>query len=361
MTARKRKPGKKRQPSHRERVQEHTPRGAWFSSLSRGVKWLVAAVITAGAVATAIGAIAALWPDGSEPPAELRAEFSDVSVDPNVTLDEFAARQDEPKGSSAPSQGTEPQLVSVTVAQVTTVETVTTTTDTTTTDTTTTDTTTDTTTTDTTTTDTTTTDTTTTEPSDDGEGIIVVEPDLSDEAETRLREGVRQALSDPAVADSIDLGPACAEGLNSADCGLSSSALYVRWENEAGEPGQVIQAKVTEQVVELLAGTRTLELPSGGVQPLGVTVNYKISLTGFRGRKVDVRWALHRPGGGQLPQDWLKGQRAALLEGEADKDSASPSFWVPLPATVEGPFFVRLTVTNDAGVPLDREDTEPFG
>jgi hypothetical protein len=326
------------------------------------VKWLVAAVITAGAVATAIGAIASLWPDPSKPPAELRAEFSEVSVDPNVTLDEFAARQDEPTGSSAPNPATEPQRVSITVAQGTTVDTATTTTDTTTTETTTTDTTTtDTTTTDTTTTDTTTTETTTTEPSDDGEGIIVVKPDLSDEAETRLREGVRQALMDPAVVDSIDLGTACAEGLTSPECGLSSSALYVKWEDEAGEPGQVSQAKVAEQVAELLAGTRTLELPSGAVQPLGVTVNYKISLTGFRGRKVDIRWALHRPGGGQLPQDWLKGQRAALLEGEADKDTASPSFWVPLPATVEGPFFLRLTVTNDAGVPLDRADTETFG
>jgi hypothetical protein len=213
--------------------------------------------------------------------------------------------------------------------------------------------------TDTTTTDTTTTDTTTTETSDEGEGIIVVKPQLSEEAETRLREGVRQALRNPAVVDGIELGRACAEGLNSPDCGLSSSALYIKWEDEAGEPGQVIQAKVAEQVAELLAGTRTLQLPSG-VQPLGVTVNYKISLTGFRGRKVDVRWALHRPGGGRLPQDWLKNQRAALLEGEADKDSASPSFWVPLPANVEGPFFIRLTVTNQAGVPLDRANTEPF-
>src|SRR5688500_4169436 len=116
MTARKRK-RKKRPLSHRERVQEGTTRRAWFSSLSRGVKWLVAAVIAAGAVATAIGAIAALWPDSREPTAELRAEISEVSVDRNVTLGEYTARQDEPKGSSAPTPPTEPQLAAFTVAQ----------------------------------------------------------------------------------------------------------------------------------------------------------------------------------------------------------------------------------------------------
>jgi hypothetical protein len=125
MTARKRKPGKKRQPSHRERVQEGTPRRAWFSSLSRGVKWLVAAVITAGAVATAIGAIAALWPDSRESAAELRAEISEVTVDRNVTLGAYTARQDEPKGSSAPTPPTKRQLVAFTLAQGGTVDTAT--------------------------------------------------------------------------------------------------------------------------------------------------------------------------------------------------------------------------------------------
>jgi hypothetical protein len=361
MTARKRKPGKKRQPSHRERVQEGTPRRAWFSSLSRGVKWLVAAVITAGAVATAIGAIAALWPDSRESAAELRAEISEVTVDRNVTLGAYTARQDEPKGSSAPTPPTKRQLVAFTLAQGGTVDTATipTETETTPTETTPTETTpTETTPTETTPTETTPTETTPTD-DEDGDDDIVVRPELSDEAETRLREGVGQALRDPAVVAPIDLGPACADGLANSDCGLSSAALYINWENEEGESAQVSQAEVAEQLVSLLTGTRMQMLPSGMRQPLGVTVNYRISLTGFRGRKVDVRWELHRPGGGQLPQDWLKAQRAALLEGEADKDSASPSFWVPLPA-IEGPFFIRVTATDEDGVRLARKDTSHF-
>jgi hypothetical protein len=122
----------------------------------------------------------------------------------------------------------------------------------------------------------------------------------------------------------------------------------------------VSPAEVAEQLVKILGGTRTEEVSSGARQPLGVTVNYKISLTGFRGRRVDVRWELHRASGGQLPQNWLKSQRAALLKAEANKDSASPSFWVPLPK-IEGPFFIRLTARDENGVPLDRANTEQFG
>jgi hypothetical protein len=117
---------------------------------------------------------------------------------------------------------------------------------------------------------------------------------------------------------------------------------------------------VAKRLVKLLKATRMERLESGKRQPVGVIVNYRISLTGFSGRKVDVRWTLHRTSGGPLPHAWLRGQRAALLRGEAEKDSASPSFWVPLPV-LDGPFFIRLTVRNENGVPLDRADSRRFG
>jgi hypothetical protein len=348
MSARKSKSGKKRQPPRGERVQENSRSRAWFSSLSKGVKWLIAAVITAGAVATAIGAIAALWPESGGPTAELRAEFSEVLVDRNVTLGEYTARQDEPKGSSAPIRHDEPQRAAFTVAQSETVETATTPADT------------ETMPTETTPTETTeTTPTETTQTDDEDDDGAVVTPEVSEATEARLSEGVRRALRDPAIVAPIDLGPACAEGLANPDCGLSSGALYVRWVDEDGESAEVSQAEAAEQLVSLLTGSRLQLLSSGMRQPVGVTVNYRISLTGFRGRKVDVRWELHRAGGGILPHEWLKDQRAALLEGEAEKDSASPSFWVPLPA-IQGPFFIRLTANDEDGVNLARADTSHF-
>jgi hypothetical protein len=121
---------------------------------------------------------------------------------------------------------------------------------------------------------------------------------------------------------------------------------------------------VAKRLVKLLKATRMERLESGKRQPVGVIVNYRISLTGFSGRKVDVRWTLHRTSGGPLPHAWLRGQRAALLRGEAEKDSASPSFWVPLPGSASGARRAVLhppTVRNENGVPLDRADSRRFG
>ena len=98
---------------------------------------------------------------------------------------------------------------------------------------------------------------------------------------------------------------------------------------------------------------------SGGQAPVGVTVNYNISLTGFRGRKVTIRWSLQRAGGNPVPLSWLTNEPIHWLRGEADKDSASDSFWVPIP-DAKGPFKVRLGVYKEDNVRLDYEDSRSF-
>ena len=118
-------------------------------------------------------------------------------------------------------------------------------------------------------------------------------------------------------------------------------------------------SELAERLLEILEETRTQETESGADEPVGVTVNYRISLTGFDGREVDVRWELHRPGGPMLPHEWLKNQRAGLLRGEAEKDSASPYFWIPLPHE-PGPFFIRLTARDEEGDIIARADTGRF-
>jgi hypothetical protein len=349
MTARKR--ARKRKRSGTDPA--GAPLRASFTSLSKGVKWLIGAVISAGAVATAIGAILALWPDPSTPPAELRVELTDVSVDEGITLEEFTIRHQRLGGSSAPSPAVTRRLSAVTVAQAPTVtsdaattgQTSTETTETVTTDTGTTETTG----TDTTGTDAPETDTVSTDADD-----IVVGPRLSEESQRRLGDAVDQALRDPAVAVPIELGEACIAGLHKPDCGLSSQAVYLQLVNADGSPANVNQAAVADKLVELFT---EVKVTSG--EPVGAVVNYKIFLTGFRGKTVEVRWGLHRPGGAPLPHNWLKNQRAQLLEGEADKDSATFDFWIPLPKG-PGPFFVRLTVRDLNGVSLERVDTPRF-
>jgi hypothetical protein len=129
--------------------------------------------------------------------------------------------------------------------------------------------------------------------------------------------------------------------------------------DEDGSPAEVNPATVKRQLVKLLASTRTLASGGGKVQPVGVTVNYNVSLTGFRGRTVTVRWSLYSAEGGVVPRDWLRNRPIRWLKGEAEKDSASDSFWVPLPK-IGGRFFVRIGLYKEDGVRLDYADTEEF-
>jgi hypothetical protein len=144
-------------------------------------------------------------------------------------------------------------------------------------------------------------------------------------------------------------------------CG-GSLHVYEGVRNEDGSSAQVDAATVANRLKKLFAAIRTQEVPSGGarVEPVGVAVNYNITLTGFRGHKVQVRWSLHRAGSGaQVPREWLRNRPFRWLKGEAERDSASDSLWVPLP-DFQGPFFVRLGVYDEDGVRLDYADTSRF-
>jgi hypothetical protein len=128
--------------------------------------------------------------------------------------------------------------------------------------------------------------------------------------------------------------------------------------DEDGTPATVDSDIVAVRLGKLLAATR-MKPVEGGQTPVGVTVNYNISLTGFRGRRVTVRWSLYRaPGGEQVPLDWVRNEPIHWLEGQAEKDSASDSFWIPMPK-IGGPFFVRLGVYN-GDTRLDYMDSGPF-
>jgi hypothetical protein len=188
---------------------------AWFSSLSKGVKWLVGAIVAAGAVATAIGAILALWPS---PAPELGAELSDVKIDKNVTLDQYEAHN-QTASAPAPSRATAQPIVVDYFAQSTTQDTSTTDGETTTGETSSGETITGETDTGETITGETDTGETITGETDTGETITgetttgetpttedwIARPRLSEEGVARLREGVKLALSDPALGGPAHL------------------------------------------------------------------------------------------------------------------------------------------------------------
>ena len=306
---------------------------AWFSSLSDAAQRVVKVVVAAGAVATSIGAIIALWPDPDPPPAILDAEFSDITVDENVALGDYKSRNEDLEGSAARGSASA-HLAAITLPQPTVTQTLTAQTATT-------ETTETTETTNTTETDTTETDTTETTHDD--------VPGINPEARRRVNEALGEALRSPEVGP-IDIGDTCQTAPDDDDCAMKALAFK--------SPGQS-PGEVAEQLVKFFKEVRKRQLKSGVSQPLGVTVNYKLTMTGFRGRAVRVRWELHRQGGGGLPHDWLKKQRPARWEAEADQESVSPNVWVPLPHT-KGPLFVRLIAEDEDGVPLARSNTPRF-
>ena len=366
-----------------EKAADGTHRSGWFWSLSNGVKWLVAAVITAGALATAIGAIAALWPDPPTPIDELRAEISSVTVDAPVTLEEYQIRREaesaagDGEKSSAPASPppvpsaflaavtlprapveTAPVVAPTRGPRITTPPTTTAPTTTTTEPPITTPPSTTTAPAPTTTTPPAPTRPGETDPEDDGEGIVV-KVRLGEEARARMNEGVRRALRSPRV-EQTEIGEACSTDLTDPDCGLSSLGVSLRLVGADGESAPEPDPLLAEQLTKILTGIRTESLPSGQAQPVGMTVNYKITLTGFRGRIAVVRWGLHRRTGGKIPPPWLKSQVASRLKGEAETDTATPQIWVPLLPKDEGSFFIRLEVFNELGERLDFKDTPDF-
>jgi hypothetical protein len=327
--------------------EERSSLRGWYKSLGRGVQWLVAVVVGAGAVAAAIGSILALWPDPG--PAQ-HAKLTNIRVDGDVTQDEYELRH---RGVTAGgASAAEPLLLAAyqlaqaeTDGMTTTEDTTTTTEDTTTQEETTTDE---------TTTEETTTDGTTTDEEDgpEAEGDIVTEPLPSPENRARLRRGLELAEADPSLPE-LDLG-VCGEGLSNPNCGLRSTLTYL-----LAPRSEVNAALVADRLVEFFDDIRT-SVEDVPPQPLGVTVNFDVSLTGFQGDEADIRWSLYSArGGGAVPRDWLRNQRVLSLEAEAEKDSGSGEFWAPLPSR-EGSYFIRFGVYEEDGDRVTYRDTSRF-
>ena len=290
---------------------------AWYAALSKGAKVLVAAVVAAGAIASAIGAILALWPD---PPAELGGDLSRVEIDRGITLEEFTQHQ--PSETALRSSGdASPRLIANIVVQA--------------------------------------------EPEDEivpqegatgapDIGDIVLRPELSEEDNALLQEGASLAVNET----QIEISRPCEIALGTSDCGISPTVPLV---TRDGLGDEATAEEVGTRLAALLADTQTVLRPgTDQLQPLGVAVNFNISLTGFQGETVDVRWSMYRASGGRpLQPFWARGQRVLWLEGEADTDSGSDDFWVPVPK-FKGSFFVRVSAHDEDGDRLDYEDTETF-
>ena len=137
-----------------------------------------------------------------------------------------------------------------------------------------------------------------------------------------------------------------------ATCEAVATVAGVR-SDDSGERAQAVLAALRQ--------TRTRAAKSGGrLEPVGVSVSFEVTLEGFSGRRVDVSWSLYRArGGGRVPYSWLINHPVLQLTGEAENDTASKEFWVPLPKKRQR-FFVRISVLTQNGTKLTFKDTRSF-
>lgn len=300
-----------------------TALGRWFDPLGRGAKWLLGIILVA-LVGALVTALVASW----IPSAALSAQLSDVSIDRNVTLAEFEARNrtDSAAIVRLVAQTTDPETDTPTPSPSTTPE-----------------------------------PTLTPEPTPSVDDDPVVGPTFSDRERDRFDTGLRRALTDPSVPD-VELGSACSRDVSSSECGLHSLQRSLQVVDGEGQPSTVQPAKVANGLVKILRGTRMQPVDGlGKREPVGVTVNFNASLTGFDGKRVDVRWSLYNATDRRrVPHAWLRNQTALFLKGKADMHKRSDQFWAPLPKA-KGPYFIRVSVYDaDDDTRLDYANTAQF-
>jgi hypothetical protein len=325
--------------------------GGWLGSVSRGVKWFVGVVVVA-----LVGALAAAFVAHLEPAGELSARLKNVSIDRNVTPAEYDARYRSDHASTRRSSRPAVRVAAYVIAQATpgaatSAERSTTPTGS-----------------------SSPTGSTTPAGSSSPTGSTsptatparaddpVVALKLGPTAQKRLDTGVLRALEDPSVPD-LDLGAACTRDLSGSDCALQSLQRQLQLVQEDGTPGTVRTATIARRLVKIFRGTRTRRSTSGHGkrQPVGVTVNFNASLSGFNGKRVSVRWSLfNAKSGRRVPHDWLRNQRAVVLKGKAAKHDRSSQFWAPVPKA-KGVYFIRVGIYDDEDdTRLDYANTPHF-
>ncbi|HVL31344.1 MAG TPA: hypothetical protein VM299_03855 [Solirubrobacteraceae bacterium] len=317
------------------------------ASIGRGAKWLIGIVVVA-----VVGALAPVVVSWLLPPEEVEAKLSNVSIDREVSLQDYAIRHGAEHASARGAGAI--ALIAATRAQEDTTtgggtgtggETTTTTgTETTTT---------------TTGGETTTTGgETTTTAIEETDGVLRLR--LAPADARRVNAGVRDALERPDVPE-VAVPPVCLQDATDEGCGLTSLQMRMEIADEDGAVGDVSTQTVARRLAQVFRGTRTRPATTDPTRRelVGVTVNFNVAMTGLRGDTADVRWSLYSGRRTvRVPRPWLRNQRALLLRADAERESASGEFWVPIPQA-RGPFFIRIGVYA-GDTRLDYADTPRF-
>jgi hypothetical protein len=98
----------------------------------------------------------------------------------------------------------------------------------------------------------------------------------------------------------------------------------------------------------------------GRLEPVGVEVSIRFTITGMKGKHLDIRWSLRHAQNHRIPQKWLKNRSIMKITPDADRDSGSADFWVPMPKAPKGPFYIRIVLRDENGTALGFAKTHRF-
>lgn len=327
---------------------EHPPSTPRLQVVRTGRRWWNAAtktVVSLGAVASAVGAVLALWPS---PDPQDRADLA-VELLGEVPLTEFEARYSgDLRGlAGAPRSAPAVRLVATT-AQPTETGAAT---------------------------------PGTPEPSgsptpdasspgtpstttgeSSSEATLTPTPERDELLRTRVRvpnlDGITAADTERVLEQATDELPAldaCGEDAECVRVMLPIVSSLPPTGSEGAEPDQTALAR---DLVRLLDNVRSTGDAEAG-EPLGVVATANLQLAGLRRTPVDLTWEIWQQSGDtRLLGRWLDSVTAYRLEATTELDSGSVDFWVPLPKQ-PGPYVIRTRLVKDGAV-IASATSEPF-
>jgi hypothetical protein len=174
------------------------------------------------------------------------------------------------------------------------------------------------------------------------------DPPLDRDEQRDLQHAVHRARSHPRGPKGRLTGCGGPSSLAGKHCPLRIAGRYVGWLDADGNPIDVSPVQAAARIVKLLAGTATMSLAGGAREPAGVIVSFQLAMDHCEDRRLDVRWSLGEGAGSVQPPSppWYRKLPVLWLEAEDDHDDSTLEFWVPLPKT-NGHYDLELIVTDE--------------
>jgi hypothetical protein len=118
-----------------------------------------------------------------------------------------------------------------------------------------------------------------------------------------------------------------------------------------------------KQFLRVLRETRRRTITRKGkkfTEPLGVTVSFEAVVEGYNGKRVEVRWSLHRATSGEpSARAWLVNRKVLDHKLNAPAQLVSTDFWVPLPRR-RARSFIRVSLYDEDHQRIAHRDTKRF-